>query len=239
MDTFSTQLGSQDSNTFNFFGLPRELRDMIYVNLIKPQKEIAPLAPGNPIAATLEDCPLPHVLRINKQFSQEYEERLQHFGANLVLTHPGHQPLRSLKPPRSIQGLPTFQKLTINIILNYQPNPFDYSPIITHLFCEEAMHNWKWMRKAIKAIARPQDIRNSQLIVYFRRGIRQDLRAEDPSFRRIMEESLGMLRSKGLSGSSCSCILVKRLGREYRPWPIPEDLDDYGEWTEECGWRWI
>ncbi|PPJ61039.1 hypothetical protein CBER1_01988 [Cercospora berteroae] len=231
MDAPNAQSSSQEHKTFDFFGLPRELRDMVHNDLSNHKTEIAPLSHDNPIAAVLEGCPQSHLLRISKAFSEEYMDTHKRLGSNLILTYPGHRPFRSLQPPREIQRLQNIQKFTINIVLNWLPNPNDSHPITEHITYEENLKN----RNSIKRVVEATDcsnIKESQIFVY----ARPRSNAKDSVGRRILEETLGILRSAGLPG--LSCIRVKRLRGVSRPWPLPDNLEEYEAWELGSGWTW-
>ncbi|GIZ43284.1 hypothetical protein CKM354_000651600 [Cercospora kikuchii] len=231
MDSPNAKSTSQEHKTFDFFGLPREMRDKIYNNLFHHKTEIAPLSHENPIAAVLEGCPQSHLLRISKAFSEEYMDTHKRLGSKLILTYPGHRPFRSLQPPSEIQRCQNIQRITINIVLNYLPNPDDSYPISEHITYEENLKNCEWIKRVVETTD-CSDIKESQIFIYARRGFN----AKDSVGRGVMEETLGTLRSIGLPG--LSCIRVKRLRAVSRPWPIPDNLEEYGAWEVESGWTW-
>ncbi|PIA93957.1 hypothetical protein CB0940_04506 [Cercospora beticola] len=231
MDPPNAQSDTQEHKTYDFFGLPREMRDMVYNDLFNHKTEIAPLSHDNPIEAVLEGCIKPYLLRISKAFSEEYLDTRRRLGSNLMLTYPGHRPFRSLQPPSEIQHLRNIQKITINIVLNYLPNPNDSYPISEHITYEENLKNCKWIKRVVETTD-CSNLKESQIFVYARRGFN----TKDSVGRRIMEETLGTLRSAGLPG--LNCIRVKRLKAVSRPWPLPDNLEEYGVWELENGWTW-
>ncbi|CAK1363424.1 unnamed protein product [Cercospora beticola] len=198
MDPPNAQSDTQEHKTYDFFGLPREMRDMVYNDLFNHKTEIAPLSHDNPIEAVIEGC---------------------------------HRPFRSLQPPSEIQHLRNIQKITINIVLNYLPNPNDSYPISEHITYEENLKNCKWIKRVVETTD-CSNLKESQIFVYARRGFN----TKDSVGRRIMEETLGTLRSAGLPG--LNCIRVKRLKAVSRPWPLPDNLEEYGVWELENGCTW-
>lgn len=207
------------------------MRIMIYNGLINHKTEIAPLSHDNPIEAVLEDCIQPYLLGISKAFFEEYLDTRRRLGSNLILTYPGHRPFRSLQPPREIQHLRNIKKITINIVLNYLPYPDDSYPISEHITYKENLKNCKWIKKVVETTD-CSEIKESQIFIYARRGFN----AKNSVGRGVMEETLGTLRSVGLPG--LSCIRVKRLRAVSRPWPIPDNLEEYGVWEVESDWTW-
>ncbi|KAK1068639.1 hypothetical protein LTR12_006247 [Friedmanniomyces endolithicus] len=116
----ATNIVDTEARPFDFFRLPRELRDSIYDSLASNVAEVKcrePCAPWYLDHVTVYNAPYPHLLALNKQFSTEYTQR---FGkvAKLLLVHEACI-YEDCQFPRPEHPLPFIKSVHIDLGFHY------------------------------------------------------------------------------------------------------------------------
>ncbi|CAK1363423.1 unnamed protein product [Cercospora beticola] len=234
MASKSAELPPEERRIFDFFNLPLELRHMIYDHLANHKTEFcsSSFSQQHGERVALEGQQQPHLLRINKQFSEEYLPRFKRVTKTLVLTH------ISRRPPLPRFGLPAvgrylrdIKKVTVNVFLHYARHFGGPRTFGQFLYSLNFYGNTVWLRLAAMLWA-ALGVEDTEIRVFTERKINmQDPRVRAPVG--AMLDRLTQLRLPGLS-----LIRVVSFGKKDDTTKASRKCGQYGKWTAEGGWDW-
>ncbi|GIZ43285.1 hypothetical protein CKM354_000651700 [Cercospora kikuchii] len=233
MESRSAESHSEERRIFDFFNLPLELRHMIYDHLANHKKEVGSMSMLGTYSAraAVVGQQQPHLLRINKQFSQEYRPRFKRVTKTLVLTHVDRRrriPL--IYPMAKFKYFKGIRNITVNMVLSCIPGTArTYEKFLRDLkFCGDT--GWLFINFVMLVIEAGVEDVEIRVFTVRRANV------EDPRIRRPMQANLGRLTRPGLT--ALSSVRVATLGKDGYTMEASEGCGQYGKWTAQGGWNW-
>ncbi|EME43849.1 hypothetical protein DOTSEDRAFT_79804 [Dothistroma septosporum NZE10] len=136
----------QDQASSRLLTLPRELRDIIYDNLLEPSRTF--LKPSKTsLRATLQNAPLSHVRLINRQINDEYDSRTRLWTKLLLADHKSFD-FSTIKLPR----LPDHNSIAIHIFVTCDEcDDLRLDPCAApHQICR----HYRWLAEVLQTLPR-------------------------------------------------------------------------------------